>query len=90
MTDTQSVPPTPSGGTGHGKSSASLLATYIVLHVVSFLKTHYSIDLGEEGNDIVMAAFVWASVWLTPAHFIATIKQAIADWKEIVRAWKQP
>lgn len=83
---TDATPPKP----GSGKLLASMAASAIVIHGAAYIRSHYNFDTDQETMLDAEAAIIAFWVWLTPANIIAAIKGFISDWRDIVKAWRQP
>jgi len=75
---------------GSGKLMASIVSAGLAVHVASYVKSHYNMVLSEEEMNLLEMSVVGFFVWLTPQNVVSTIKSLIADWKDIVKTWKDP
>jgi hypothetical protein len=75
---------------GSGKLLASMVASAVVIHGAAYARSHFNFDVDQESMLDVEAALIGFWVWLTPANVVASIKSVIADWKDILKAWRQP
>lgn len=75
---------------GSGKLLASIISAGIAVHLASYVKSHYNVVLSDEEMNLLEMSSVGFFVWLTPQNVIATVKDLISDWKDIVKTWNSP